>query len=213
MMEHRLKADVVVFDWSGTLSDDMDSVYDTVVAIRRHFGFDEKVPKEEWQKLTMASAIDFFRQHGVHMDKKRIVETFSKFYAENSDKTHAYKDAFPLLKELKDAGKRIAVVSGHPQEHVEKELARYGFDKLIPLENVWGSVNDKTGKLKELVERFDVRPDQMVYVGDMIWDVRSAKAAGVKSVALKRGYHGDMLDSENADLLVEDLTELLGAIE
>ena len=84
---------------------------------------------------------------------------------------------------------------------------------MIPLEDVWGSVSDKTEKLKELVEKFDVRPDQVVYIGDMIWDVRSAKAAGVKSVALRRGYHGRMLDKENADVIVEDLTELLGVIE
>jgi len=208
----KLDVKVVIFDWSGTISNDFDTCYNAAIKLREHFGL-EKPNREEWRKQTMSNAIDYLRLHGVKEDADRILDLYSHFYAESPNRPTPFEDAEEILSFLISKGKKILVVSGHPQEHLYNEMVEYGFDKFISSGSVWGSTKNKAEKLKTVLSELNLDPSRVVYIGDMVWDVRAAKEAGVRSVALLRGYHSkERLIEEAPDLSVASLKELKGHI-
>jgi pyrophosphatase PpaX len=59
-----------------------------------------------------------------------------------------------------------------------------------------------------------VRPDEAAYVGDSPFDIRAAKAAGMRSVAVTWGRIHDRsrLEREHPDAIVDTAEELLAAL-
>jgi FMN phosphatase YigB (HAD superfamily) len=96
-------------------------------------------------------------------------------------------------------------------------------DGLVPFFEVW-AVSDDLGLQKpdpalflHALKTADVEPSRAVMVGDRLdYDVRPAKAAGMRTVWVLRGEAPDDPTPEQlaeTDASVRDLTELPGAIE
>ena len=59
------------------------------------------------------------------------------------------------------------------------------------------------------MQQAGVAAGQALFIGDSRNDIRAARAAGVRCVALSYGYnHGEPIASEQPDLVVDDLREL-----
>lgn len=202
-----LKVKVAVFDWSGTISDDAMPCYNAAMSIRRHYncpGAD--IPFDEWMKMTRANAVEFLRAHGVAESDEKIMELFSKYYGESPERPKPFGDVEAVLSFLKSKGILIGVVSSHPDEHLRKEMESYGFGKYVAFAS--GSTKNKAEALKALSVKLGVSASEIVYLGDMVWDVRAAKEAGVRSAAILRGYHGRRLLDENPDIVIDDMAGL-----
>jgi phosphoglycolate phosphatase-like HAD superfamily hydrolase len=63
------------------------------------------------------------------------------------------------------------------------------------------------------IQKFDVKLDDCLMIGDSVNDIRTGKAAGIKTVGLLSGlYCREELYREKPDLILQDLTKLFGAI-
>lgn len=201
---------VVVFDWSGTISNDCVNTYNAAMKLRAHFGLPHDLPMDEWLKTTMPNAIDFLKSSGVDTDPKKIIELFQKYYAENDCGPKPYDDAEELLSFLKTSGKNITIVSAHPSEELKNEIDEYGFREFI--DEAIGGVRNKADELKSLFKKFSesgIEQSEIVYIGDMVSDIRAAKVAGIKSIGIVRGYHSEeSIRMGNPDFVIKSLKEL-----
>jgi HAD superfamily hydrolase (TIGR01509 family) len=203
----KLNLKAVIFDWSGTLSDDVIPCYNASISIRRHYNTPgSDVPIDEWKKLTRSSAFEFLQEHGVTDSEEKILDIFSKYYAQSPIGPKPFDDVEDALSALKSKGLVIGVISSHPHEHVMTEMKSYGFDKYISF--AFGSIKDKAKALKELAIKLGIDASEILYLGDMTWDIRAAKGAGVRSAAILRGYHGQKLIEEKPDVVIGDMSEL-----
>ena len=132
--------------------------------------------------------------------------------------TARYDDVVPCLEELRGRY-RLGVIANQPGE-VRSALARDGLDRFF---EVWG-VSDELGvgkpdpALFELsVRTAGVAPRSAVMVGDRLdYDVRPAKAVGMRAVWMLRGEAPDEPTLEQlaeADAAIRSLTELPEALE
>jgi putative hydrolase of the HAD superfamily len=132
--------------------------------------------------------------------------------------TALYDDVLPCLAELRDRY-RLGVIANQPGE-VRSALARDGLDASF---EVWG-VSDELGvgkpdpALFELsVRTAGVAPGAAVMVGDRLdYDVRPAKAVGMRTVWMLRGEAPDEPTFEQlaeADAAIRGLAELPGTLE
>jgi putative hydrolase of the HAD superfamily len=128
-----------------------------------------------------------------------------------------YDDVRPCLSELRDRY-RLGVIANQPGE-VRSALARDGLDAFF---EVWG-VSDELGvgkpdpALFELsVRTAGVAPAAAVMVGDRLdYDVRPAKAVGMRAVWMLRGEAPDEPTLEQlaeSDAAIRGLAELPGAL-
>jgi phosphoglycolate phosphatase len=70
------------------------------------------------------------------------------------------------------------------------------------------------GMVQAAMEEAGVGPRDTVVIGDTVYDVAMARAAGAKAIGVSWGYHAVAdLHAEGADLVIDDFAALLPALE
>ena len=72
-------------------------------------------------------------------------------------------------------GYRLGVITGSNTEAVRKRLTAYG----VPYEDVYLKVRDKLRSIRQYCERYGLKPEEILYMGDDIPDVAALRFAGV----------------------------------
>ena len=206
--------ELVIFDWSGVISDDRPPVYEANMRLLEKYG-KPRMTFDEWLPRTTMTPIEFLANHGVHGDPDDLFEEYRQAYElvqEEGIVPIVYEDTKEVLDELTNRGKRIAVVSSHPEENLRNEAEEYGLTDYF--DSFFGNIRDKAQGLLKACEEAGIDPDKVVYIGDTIYDIQGAKKAGVSSIGMATGYHiKDRLANEEPDLVLESLSGLLDSIE
>lgn len=197
-----------VFDWSGTISDDRLPVYEANRKLCEHYGV-VLLPYDEWLRATTMTPREYFASAGVTDDQETLFRIYKQYYIDVINSgiiPTVYADADPLLTQLAQ-DKTLAVVSSHPVESLQHEADLFGLRHLFKA--FVGESTNKTHDLMALLEELGYDTKEAIYVGDMIYDIRSAKAAGITSIAVTTGYHPKaMLEAEHPDHIIDNLTQL-----
>lgn len=121
------------------------------------------------------------------------------------------RDAKALLDDLKPRYK-LAVVTTRGREDAEAFLAQHGlcdiFDVVVTREDTW-RLKPHPAPIVQAAKRLGVPVERCVMVGDTTVDVRSARRAGAKAVALTCGFGTrDELERARADVVLENVSDL-----
>lgn len=199
----------VIFDWSGVISDDRRPVHTADGIVLNKYGV-TNLSFEDWLKDTKASAPEYFAYLGVQGDPITLLKEYTQALHQVRDQgihPEIYPGAALTLVELRKKYK-LFVVSKHPHEHLICEAQEYEIEELFS--EIDGDIPEKSLAIKNILASYEFKPNQVVYVGDMIFDIQAAKRAGVISVGVSTGYQvKEVLKKENPDILIESLTELL----
>lgn len=204
---------VCAFDWSGTISDDREPVYEANMRLLEFFK-KPRITFDQWLPKTTITPYDFLVAMGVETDNDTASMLFRRYYniALSQGKLPSmYEDVPMTLVGLEELMKTLVVISSHPSTALLQEARNYGIRDFFRFFYVGSS--DKAEDLTSLCKRFDTRPERVAYIGDTVYDVRAAKKAGSLSVAVSSGYHTkERLQSENPDYLIDRLSGLLQII-
>lgn len=107
-----------------------------------------------------------------------------------------YEDTIPTLKELKDKGYILGLISNIDKE-VEKAYASLGFIQYLDF-NVTsleaGCEKPASGIFKLALNKANVKPEESVYIGDQyLIDIVGARNAGMNAILLDRNNWFDEL--------------------
>jgi len=201
-----MKVKIVVFDWSGVISDDAEPVYWANMKILNEFG-KPKMSFEEWKGRTTLSPREFLKNHGIDEDPEKLFELYARYFSEAPVRPKVFPDVKETFSYLKSKNKNIVVISSHPEQNLRNEISEYGLDDYIS--SIYGSIKDKTYALIILSETLKIPISEILYVGDTIWDVMAAKKAGIHSAAVLTGYHSkEMLTEQTPELIINKLNDL-----
>ncbi len=199
---------LVITDWSGVFSDDRRSVYEANMRVLEAYEKD-RFSFEEWLPRTRLSPVEFFEDHGVSGSPQALFEEYRLAYTKVKDEgilPVVYSDAQDVLGFLSAKEIPIVVLSSHPKDHLLAEAAEYRIDGYFV--EFLGSVRDKAAGISQVILERDLRPTDSVYLGDTIYDIQAAKAAGVYSIGVATGYHlRPRLESEDPNFVVDSLTD------
>jgi len=205
--------DNFIFDWSGTLSDDRRPVYEANMKIFPVFGI-KKMKYKNWLSTTTMTVVDYFNLRKIKANPARIFSEYKKAYEEVNNKgimPKIYPQAKKLLQTLYKKDKKIIIISSHPQEKLEEEIKRY--DVLKYIDEIIGSVHNKVLVIKQEIKKEKLIPEKTIYIGDMVFDIRSTKEAGIISGAIGHGYHpSKRLKKEKPDYYFNNLEKILKII-
>jgi len=204
-----MKIKLLIFDWSGVISDDRRPVYEANMRILR----DHNKPTmafEEWLPRTTMTPIKFLASCGVNGNPDELFALYKKYYDEavkSGIVPKIYPDVHNVLQNLKKMGKKLAVLSSHPADNLSKEAEDYNLRSFLDL--ISGNSKNKVRGLLAICEQLGEKPEFTLYVGDMIYDIRAAKEAGVHPIGICTGYHTrERLENEKPEFLLENLSEL-----
>lgn len=209
---------LVMFDLDGTL---VDSVPDIYAALQTSLHVIDMPPVTEvqcrsWvgngaQVLVNRALLQALKVSTDHPLLDVALDAFYKAYEEtNGKQSRLYDGAQELLRALKAESIHVAIVTNKPYEFALPLLASLGLE----YDGLWGgdSVTHKKPSpdmLHAAMAHFGISTEQCVMVGDSVNDFAAARAAGCRSIAVSYGYnHGEAIDANDADCVVDSLTEL-----
>ncbi len=123
-----------------------------------------------------------------------------------------YDDVRPCLADLRDQGRVVAIAGNQPQRRrAQLEALDLPCDWILTSDDL-GVEKPAPGFFAEVLDRLDLPPEQVLYVGDRPDnDVEPAAAAGLRTCWLQRGPWGvlqDLAEGCEPDLVLEGLAEL-----
>ncbi len=187
----------VIFDFDGTIT---EPVLDFAL-IRREMGITD-------DSESILDALE-----GMDSESRRraehVLEDHEKRAAEQSKPNESVRD---LLKYLADKGIRTAVLTRNTRRNIEIVNKKHGLFFDIIIDRNDGPVKPHPFGVLEICARFKIKPDETIVVGDYLYDLQSAGAAGSAAVL----YQADekvRKFSCHADHCINDLGELLSLID
>ncbi len=205
----------VVFDWSGTLSDDAALCLDADNRLLAKHGKPPITMREFIRYYTTPDLVGFYeREFGIRFaSQEALQEEYEQALRESRLRVSPYPNSAKTLAALKRAGLRLFVLSAHPARVLEDEAREYGFRSFFEENGFVGSVWNKAETLKRIVSENALEKKETLFVGDVILDVRSGKAAGVRVCACAYGYHPrEWLEKEKPDFIIGEVSELVKII-
>ena len=209
-----------LFDFDGTIADSGDAA--TLATQACFKDFDLEVPTAETVRYYMGVPIEIFipelvEKQGKHYSAEQfeaMYDSFRRHYGEIEQETTTL---FPQMKDtltaLKDAGKKLFIVSSKASTSLKRNLKTLGiadlFDDLIGSDQVEHYKPAPDGVLM-VIEKYHLDKNESVMIGDAKYDLQMGKAAGVKTCGcLWDTFDARLLKAENPDFLLEKPAELL----
>src|SRR4028118_864592 len=182
-------AKTVVLDVDGTL---MDTNYLHVEAWARAFeDVGHRVPRVDLHRQ-IGKGSELLIREFVDDDEKveKVQELHSEYFADLQEHGHPLPGAKELISSLLDGGHAVWFVTSAKDDELEHHM-----QELEAEGKIHGVVNSSAVKnakpapdiFEEALKRAVVSADETVAVGDAIWDVESAKGAGIETVAVPPG--------------------------
>ena len=203
----------VVLDVDGTL---MDTNYLHTEAWARAFEeVGHRIPRARLHKQIGKGSSLLIREFVEDEEtEERIDELHSEIYAELQEYGHPLPGAKELISTLRERGYEVWFVTSAKDEELEhhmEELEAEG--RISGVVNSSAVENPKPAPdIFELaLNRAGASPDETVAVGDAVWDVEAADAAGIRTVAVLTGgaFSRQELEEAGAVAVYEDCAELL----
>lgn len=203
-----------IFDWSGTISDDRRVVYAANRLMREDYGL-LPVPFDDWLGTVTMTVAEHFAQDGVTVGPDALWEHYERRLGEvvaGGMTPVMYGDATDALARLAErTGVRLGLVSSHPTTNLLGEIRAYGLSDRFA--SVIGGSRDKAADIARMVSEWRAAPDETLYVGDTVHDIRHSKRAGVRSAGITTGYHPrHALAAEEPHYLFDSLSEIVAAV-
>lgn len=181
--------DLVIFDWNGTLQDDLHHIYECgVERIFRHFG--QPCPTlEQYRNEVTADFMVFYRDHGVPagVTAQDLNAIMGEGFKEKGRPADLFPDAVPTVAAFGARGYRLALASGYDASKLAAAVARGGLAQAFF--RVDGDVRDKTGAFASIIAEAGASAARTAVIGDTVEDVQGAVGVGATPYICTRGFH------------------------
>lgn len=173
----------VIFDLDGTLADTLPIVVEAFENTFAEVGLPLRTQSEIFAEFGPTEDGVIAAMFGDLSDV--ALPLFYESYRQLlSDRVVPFDGIQELLADCRRAGLRLAVVTGKSDDGAAITLDVLGLTDVF--EAVRGGSDFgiiKAGEIKDLVHRWNVSPDRVVYVGDHALDIVESRKAGVRSVS------------------------------
>ena len=212
-----------IFDLDGTLTDTLESLTYSVNTTLRELQLGQITP-EQCKAFVGSGArrlIERSLQAAGDSEAKRIeeaMEVYGRIFKKYCTYHVApYDGIVDMLRELKEQGVQLAVLSNKPHPQTQDVVATF-FDEGT-FSRVYGQQEGVPRKpdpiaLHMLLEELGVSREECLYIGDSDVDMQTGCAAGVPTVGVTWGFRSrDVLATHGATYLVDKPEEIISIVK
>lgn len=145
-------------------------------------------------------------------DIEIVMENFRLIYDyDEHDISEYYSGVLEFLNKAKNSGKKLFIATYKPEKptrRIEKQFKMDMFEEIYTIDK-FGEHITKTQMITDILNKFNLKKEETVMIGDASSDVISAKEAGVTGIGVLWGYGDDKTNLiKNSDFVVKNTQEL-----
>jgi phosphoglycolate phosphatase-like HAD superfamily hydrolase/ADP-ribose pyrophosphatase YjhB (NUDIX family) len=196
----------LIFDWSGTLVDDLGPVIEATNAVLGKYDI-APLDREEFRRNFRLPYREFYQEMLPHVPLDELECHFRPAFDAAVTPVTILPHSREKLEWCAAAGIRTFVLTSMDSDAFERQMDDFGLRHLF--EATYSSVVDKREVIHRILADHSLVPEETAFVGDMTHDVETARHGGITSIAVLTGYnHPEVLAGAKPDLTVPDLAVL-----
>ena len=194
----------IIFDWSGTLVDDLPAVWRSTNYTLENANRSE-MSLEEFRAEFSLPFNEFYERVTPGFALEQLEEWYKESFEEEQKQIKPLPHALEFFDFCKSQQMRTFLLSTIHPDHYRTQSRRIHFD----FDRTYLRAMDKRSKIHDVISENNLKPQETVFIGDMQHDVEAARAGGIHSCAVLTGYNTlSQLHKSHPELVVEHLGEL-----
>ena len=212
-------AHAVVWDWNGTLLDDLGCVLDVTNQLLTEYGLPRLRDIPDYHAVFRFPVADYYADLGFDTSPRGNFGVASVRYIElylaAARDCGLHRGAVETLTSLHGAGIRQVLVSASEQQNLTSQLAPFGLDRWLAgafgLTDIYAA--SKLAVAKRWLEESALDASDVLFVGDSEHDFEIADALGAQCVLFSGGHHAKEHLASLGVPVVDDLREVVAHSE
>ena len=196
----------IIFDWSGTLCDDLTLTIECTNYVLAHYGLptlDETAFRAEFQ--LPYPAYYAWKTPGIAIDE--IEALYRTVLDHPQSRVTLLPHAREFLEYCAACGIRCFILSSMDSKAFAEQARELGVEAFF--EGIHTGILNKEAHIHRLMHQHGLRPEDTAFIGDMQHDMHAAHCAGIWSIGVLTGYNNAAQLHEAApDLVVPHLSML-----
>lgn len=193
----------VIWDWNGTLLDDVALCVEIIRDIAIEHGVDP-LDHEAYLRIFRFPVIDYYRDAGFDLERFPFADLSRKFmgaYIPRARHSALFNGARALLADLKAQGVRSSVLSATREPDLHEMLDHHRLSHAFA--HICGIADEfavsKVARGLQLMQLLDVDCSQVVMIGDTDHDLEVGQAMGIDVILVDGGHqHFDKLSARHS---------------
>ncbi len=195
-----------IFDWSGTLVDDLALVVSATNHVMQHYQ-KPLFERESFRESFCLPYAEFYEEILPEVPLEDIEERFREGFAISNEAVPVLPHAAEFLELLQQHGHSMYILTSMDQiafEQQQQDNGLYSYFK-----QTYSGVLDKRELIHTIIAEHQLDHTETVFLGDMVHDIETAHHGGIASIALETGYDSaERLSTANPTMLVSNLSAL-----
>ena len=205
----------VLWDWNGTLLDDVWTGTEAMNVLLKKYGKPLLRDTEEYRSVFCFPVSAYYEKMGVGGELFPVTShEWMDEYNLREGRCTLREGACEALEMLKKAGCRQAVLSASKRENLLKQMGRYNvrpyFEEVLGLSHIYATSKVEIGR-EWLVEK-QISPDDCVMIGDTLHDAEVANALGCRCILVNGGHQTRQILLESGCQVAENLLDAVQRI-
>ncbi len=201
----------IIFDFDGTIADSFDYIlemFEGWYPDKKHYS------RKEIDGLKSMSIPMIAETLGINRWKLPfLVIKGRRQMSRQLDKIELIKGIDKVIEKLKQNNLNLFIASSNSTKNINEYLKSHNLD--IYFSQVHGDISlfNKSNAIKKILDKNNLKPEETIYVGDEVRDIKAAKKAGIKICSVSYGFNSsELLELQKPDYLVNKSQDILKVI-
>lgn len=202
----------IIWDWNGTLLDDLDLSLDSVNVLLEERNL-PTLTRERYKEIFGFPVVNYYMKAGFDFEKEPFevpAKKYVKLYASGARDLKLFPDVVDTLTFFKENGFRQIVLSAMRDDNLKKMIEHVNISHFF--DGIFG-IKDNYAKEKvslgiQVVEKLGLNPSECVMVGDTLHDAEVAEQCGFHCILFSGGHVSRHRLEQKGFRIIEELNHL-----
>jgi phosphoglycolate phosphatase len=202
----------VIWDWNGTIIDDVHICVDVLNSILADYN-KENVTLEKYRSEFDFPVIDYYTKLGFDFSRVSydvIAKQYISQYNKKQYECSLQGGAAQVLKTIAEKGLGQSILSAYNQQMLEEVVKHFGlvdfFDNLVGLSDFYAKSKLENGK--ELIKKLRISRSSVLLIGDTTHDYEVAEQIGTDCILIDDGHQERKRLESTSALIVNAITDI-----
>lgn len=208
-----MKLQLVLWDWNGTLLDDVNYSLGCLNGLLAQYGYPQRYSLEAYREIFGFPIEEYYRRVGFdfHRDPYPVLaQSYMDRYNAGVEECAPTATAASTLEALRSLGKRQVILSASRRDYLIEQASQRGlkgyFTELLGLSDIYGVSKIQLGL--DFLAESGVDPARCLMIGDTDHDAQVATALGAKCVLFTGGHQSRQRLESVCDTVIDRLDQL-----
>lgn len=212
-----MKKTTVIFDWNGTLIDDVDLCLSLLnkMLFKRNL---DTLSVERYREIFTFPVIEYYKKAGMDVENESFDDLAVEFmdpYVEQYRTCSLVLHAEEVLAKLKEKGLRCIVLSATKQDYLEEQVSAFNiahyFNELVGIQDIKAA--GKIERAKQWMSTQGIDPKECIMIGDSIHDSEVAAELKIDCLLSTTGHQNRERLKACHRPIVDDLMQIFDYID